>query len=539
MAKGKSKDTVSKGKPDSSSRTLDIGVRSAGLATFVFIGKFISIIFGAAMLIILARVLGPSNYGMYVVALATAGFIGAFGSINIGAYFNKRLPELVYSRKLNLAGTLIGDAVVFVLLISVVLTAAGVLLSGYLSSSLFGSSTYFYYIIIAVAGIFWIILYPILNTALVGIGNGIEIAISTMASLISQSIVSITLVLLGFGAIGAIGGYLSGFAIAALLTLYYINRHIPVSFSSFEFIKRLRGMLAFSVPLTLSGILGTLSSNFSVMFMGILLISSGVIGQYGVSMKVGNVIDVASGAIGVVLVPMFATAIYHKQSMEKIGKLYHSTLYYGLLFAAPMIVYASALSYDIIVTVFTQSYNLAVTYMPLVSIGILISLIGGYASAVLIGFGKVRKILRFSIYTVAAQFVAMIALGVLFRVIGIIIGYFFIGSIVSAFLYMRELRNFGLKIKIGPFARLALSNILLAIVLFVISNVRIRPLYLLAIGIFASFLVYPAALAATGAVSKDDLKILGKVGNEIPVVGRMLQLTIAYAKMFLRRESAS
>jgi O-antigen/teichoic acid export membrane protein len=517
----------------SGSETMRMGVHSAGLATFVFFGKFLSLLFGAAMLIILARVLGPSQYGVYVVALATAGFISAFGSINIGAYFNKKLPQLIAEKRIAFAGSLIGDSLIFTIAVSCVLTAAGILLSGSVSGLLFGSQAHYFEIALASASIFWIIAYPMLNTTLIGVGTGKELALSTMSSLVLQSTISIVLVLFGFGADGAIFGYLSGFALAAVLTGYYINRHVPISISFNGMRRRLREMLSFSMPLTLSGILGTLTSNFAVMFLGMLLISSAVIGQYGVAQKIGNVIDLASGAISVVLVPMFATAIYRSQSLVKIGKLYHASLYYGLLFTAPMVVYASVLSRDIILTVFTQSYTLAVLYMPLISVGILIGLVGGYASSILISYGMVRRILRFSLYTTAVQFASILILGWLFRVIGVIFGYFFIGSTVSSFLYMHELHRTGLRVRTGPILRMLLSNTVLGIALIPLIFLQIRPLYVLFLGLAEAFIVYPAALAKTHAISSDDLGVLRKVGSEMPLVGNALLLIIRYAEALL------
>ncbi len=516
-----------------STKTLDIGVKHAGLATFVFLGKVISILAGALMLIIVARILGPTQYGIYVVALAVASFISAFGSINAGVYFNKKLPQLSSEKNMSAAGTFIGDSLLFFIIVSLILTIVGALLSTSISLVLFSSPSYSFYILLAVTSIFWTIAYGVYSTALVGVGTGTEVAVSTMLYLVLQAITSITLVLLGFGVTGAIIGYLTGFAVATVVSLYYLNRHVPIHFSLRGIRQRLHEILSFSVPLTISGIVVGLSNNFAVILMGLLLIPAGLIGQYGVALKVGTVIDTATGAISVVLVPLFATAIYSKQTISKIGNLYRASLFYGLLFAAPMVVFASVLSKNIIVTVFTASYSSAVLYMPIISIGLLISLVGGYASYVLISFGKVRKVMKYSVYVTIVQFAAMVLLGLEFRVIGIIVGYLYIGSIISAYLYIHELHVSGVRFQPGPILRVVMSNFILAIAFLPLLLLTIRPLYVLIIGVVEALIVYPFLLAKTRTVSKDDIMVLSKVSKQVPVLGSTLGALVSYTAFFI------
>lgn len=513
-------------------RTLELGVKSAGLASFVSLARLIYILAGGIMLIVVARWLGPSQYGIYTLAIAITGFGTAFGSINIGPYFNKYIPKLISEKRFDRIGIFIGDGIVFLLILTICIMVLGDIFAGPIAQSVFGSQSYTFIVYLSMLGIIGAIVYPILTTILVSLGTGVEIAVSSSSALVIQTAISIALVLLGFGAVGVIEAYVASVFLGTVITLYLIHRHAAMRFVVKGFRQRLGHILRFSLPLTSSGLIFGSISNFLIIYMALLLIPTSVIGQYGIATKASTMFDVAIGSISVVLVPMFATALYNRHGIRKISRLYQNSIYYSFLFTVPLIVYATVLSYDIIVTVFTASYNLAVIYMPMVVFGVFLSLLWNNAFFLLVSLGRVKRLMKFAIIGGFSEFIAVLILGYLFGIIGIIVGGFYIVNIVLIWLYFTELKRLRIVVDFSPSLRVLLSNLVLGAIMIPLVFLPIRPLYVLFIGMALVILVYPVLLVKLKAMRKDDIGVLYKVSREIPL-GAVLRAVIRYGERFL------
>jgi O-antigen/teichoic acid export membrane protein len=516
-----------------STAALSIGVRSAGFASFIFIGKILSLILGAAMIIIVSRVIGPSQYGIYTLGTSLAGFVASFGAINAGAYLNRIIPKLEREGRRERIGILIGDSVAIFLVVSVLLILVCFILSGYIARVVFGSAADAIYVYAAALAIAGIVIYPIVNTTLISVGTKVEVAWSTALQLVIQAVASIILALLGYGALGVLVGYISGYTIASIITLAFIALRVRVRVSLTGMLHRLKEMFSYSLALTASNIVGAVVSNFSVIFLGILLVPAALIGQYGIAMRIGQVIDVMSGAISLVLIPMFSTAFFNRVHIQKIGRMYEGALYYAVLFSAPIVVYASVLSKDIILTVFTAAYSNAVLYMPLVSIGILIGFLGSFASYLLASLGRVEKILKYTVVGGIVEFAALLTLVPYLHVIGVIVATFYIGGAVLAALYLRAFSSLKIRLDFRPLMHVILSCLLLAIFMLPLAYLSIRPLYTMVIGVVEALVLYPALLGKTGAVTRNQLGVLSRVSDEVPLLGGAVRLLLAYTWRFI------
>jgi len=94
-----------------------LALTALALLLFVVFSKAFSIIVGGLTFIIVARLLGPPGYGIYTIAMGMAGFIGAFGSISIGQYLNKYIPELSLKGEKERIKNMLGVALLITLII--------------------------------------------------------------------------------------------------------------------------------------------------------------------------------------------------------------------------------------------------------------------------------------------------------------------------------------------------------------------------------------------------------------------------------------
>lgn len=198
---------------DKKNLTKSLGKRMTHVASFLVAGKAISLIINLFTFVIIARLIGPSNYGIYTIIMAIAALFGGFGNPNITAYIAERAPKLISAGKLSEAKRLFGDTLVLSIIFGIILTTIALFLSPFLSSYSLHNLSYSLILDFAILTIFFSLIYSTLYYHILSLNKGGSLATSSVIHATSQGIFGIMLVLLGFGILGAISGFLLGLII--------------------------------------------------------------------------------------------------------------------------------------------------------------------------------------------------------------------------------------------------------------------------------------------------------------------------------------
>ncbi|MGC8662647.1 MAG: oligosaccharide flippase family protein [Candidatus Micrarchaeia archaeon] len=511
----------------------ELGVNSAGVASFLVFGKLFSIFVGGLTFVIVARLLGPTHYGIYTLAVGLSGFVGAFGSISLGQYLNKRIPELSIRNEKEKLSNIIGVSLLITILFSLIVTLIGLIFVKQIVLYFFHSITTNLIIYVALFLIVISSLFSYAGNALVSFADGKNTALSSIINNSFQAAFSISLVVLGYGALGALLGTIIGLSIGFVYQFTMLLKHSKISLDLKKLGEEAKKMLTFSAPLTISGILGSVVNNFGVLYLGFLFVPS-IVGLYGIASKIGVYIDLVIGSISAVLIPMFSTAMANDKIKERLGKLYSYTIYFGFLFAVPLVIYISVFSKALITSVFTSSYTGAPVYTALIGIGILLGLAGTYASSLVISAGYVKQVFKFGLISNMAELLSFLVLIPFFGVNGLILSIYYIGSIIGNIFYLRFVKSvLKLRLTVGIY-RLFVANAVLLLLLAPISIINIKATYQLLLGFLVFILVYPILLGMFRAISIKELDLIKKVSYKLPVFGSWLGAIIIYAKFFQR-----
>ena len=515
--------------------TAELARKTAKSASFLVSGKVVSMLIQVFMFVVVARLLLPKGYGIYTLALSTAGFASAVGSLNIGTYLNERIPFLIAKKKTHQIKNALGDAAIAIVLPGVALSLIGIALSVPIAEYVLHSVALYPVIIIAMATIAFSFIYNSFNLILVGFHDGKSSGIGMILYSVVQAVFSILLVYLAGtlqGKIeGAIAGYIIALFAASLFQIFASSKPYGISFEIKGMRKRIGEMLRFSMPLTYSNIIGTIVTNFSVIFLGIFVLPS-FVGYYGVASRIGTLIDVVAGTMATVLIPMFAEAINSKGISGKIDRFFYYSVYFGLLFTTPMVLYVTVFAHALMNTLFSSYYNGSTFYMQLVGIGMLIGILGSFATQLVISTRETKVVFKYSLYVGIVEFLALLVLVPIFHVVGLIAAMLYVGGLATDILFMRYLKKKGIRISFGKDLRILLANIILGIflaLLFLVGN----PEIMLAAGILVILVAYPPILVKIGAVADEEMKLLRKIGGGVPLVGRILNMMIGYAEIFL------
>jgi O-antigen/teichoic acid export membrane protein len=509
-----------------------VGTRTARMAGYLFLSRIIAMGIAGIALLVVARVLGSNLFGVYTLAIAEAGLFGMIGDFGIGTTFSKFAAEYSSTRNTGKMGELLSNGMIVLLVFGLLITAAAFLSSGFLASYVLHSTKYVYVLQLASLTIILSMLYTVTNV-LIGLSKGGHFTLITTAQTIIQSLTSIALAVLGFGAAAPITGLVAGYAAGTLLALYAIVfvAHIRPARPS---MKPIRKMLKFSMPVAASTALANMMTNLAPIVLGVFATTM-IVGNYGIAAKVGTLISSLTEAIVLSLLPAFAATIASKRS-NGIEKIYNYSVHISLVLATPLLLTIALLSRPFTFTAFGGGYPLAPLYVSVVSIGVLIGIIGLYTSTLLTGSNKVREVLKNSVVLVVVQLVALFALVPAFKGIGLVVVMFIITPIGSVLLYTREAER-------SINVHLATHKIYRVILAGLISAALLAPLMLALSGNYMVLLIaaaveqivaYPPIVAAVKGVTKGDLEVLKSITRSVPMFSTVISVLADYSGAFAR-----
>jgi len=519
-------------KDDVQEDIFDTGSRAARVASFILIGKLVSFFIMAAAFIVIVRILGPSVYGVYTLAIAVAGFFGSVGNFGIGTALNKFIAE--YRRKkddenINLH---IANGLFILLIAGIALSIITVAFSTYIAVFVFHNASDSFIVDIAAISILTTMLYGGTSSALVGYGNGRRVSTAIISVSIVQGTVGIGLALTGFGAlsplIGLILGSTTGFIIA-LLYIYVVEK-AKLRRPTFRFMKR---MLKFSLPITVSNFFSTVTNNLALIVLGIFTTTI-ILGNFGVASRLGSLIDIITGSISLSLLTAFSSSFAGAQGSRDIGRIYSNSVYFSFILVAPLLVSVVVLAKPFSFTAFSSVYSIAPLYIRILGIGMIIGLFSTYAGAALVGANKVKTMMKYNIIISIIQLLLIPLLIPTFKGLGAVLLLFFITPILGDIFFVRlMIRYFDLKLKVKRLLLAVTANVVSAAILYILLiylswNYEL----LIAVAFFTMLAVYPALLGALGGISEAEISTINKMSASIPIVGNVIRILALYSSKF-------
>jgi PST family polysaccharide transporter/lipopolysaccharide exporter len=511
----------------------EIGSRTANTISYVLLGKFASLIFAGIAFIVVARVLGPSTYGIYTLALAVSGFFGSVGNLGVSTALNKFIPEYILRKDKKSLEAILANGYFITITFGVVLAVITVAFGPAIANYVFHNPSYTYFIDIAALSIISSMLFGASYSVLLGFNNGSRVAAINIVQAIIQSGVGITLVLLGLGAAAPIFGIVIGQMSGFFYSLYLIYGKNRIRMLVSPSVKEIRRIFKFSLPIAGSNLLQSISSNLSFIVLGAFAATI-IIGNVGIATKFNSLIDVVSGSISVSLLALFSTTIAGSKMKDKMGKLYSYTLYYTFILLSPMLLFIAILAKPFSYVAFSSIYQSAPLFISVMCIGTLIGIAGTYASTLLTSANMVKYILKYNAIIAVVQLAALPFIIPIFKGIGLIVLVYVITPILTDALFIwKSSRLYSLKFDFNKLYRISAANavpMLLLVPLVVLWGGNYIPL--LITGFVEVVIVYPITLARFRGIDKKDVARIRSMSHGIPVVGYVMGALLKYATIF-------
>lgn len=507
----------------------NLGIRTAkGTLTYIT-GNVIGSLAVLLLIIILARLLNPPDFGLYAIAIAFYSILS--GHFIFGVVLRKELPNMGDSKEK--ARELISSCFVVALLVALAVSIAAMLLGGPIAVYIYHDASLTGSLMLAGALVFFYSLFNLMLATLIAIGRVKEGTIIYLAYAFLQLVFSVGLVLMGYGIFGAIVGLGIGLAIPSLLGLYWIMKHLEGRLAM-PTKKMMRHVVDFSSPVLASSLANQGPPNLAILLLGAFA-TTAIVGNYNAAFRLGNFVNVILLATSYVLLPAFSRAFSDKKLSANIGKIYNSSIYYTLLLLLPVLVFVVSVAHPLMYALFSDQYSLAPLFFALIAIGSTIGMLNTYAANLQLGYGDTKKFMYYQLIAIAIQVALLFVLTPLFGAIGTIFALFIISQIIINIIYIRVLyRQFSLKHSFAGVARLAVPAALLMVLLYLVTLLLHNSMWAILVNLIATIVFFPPLAALFGGVKENNLRFIKETAQSLKI-GGIADYLIKYTGLFVRQ----
>jgi stage V sporulation protein B len=388
----------------------------------LLLGMVSSTVISAIGTIIIANIMGETNYGLYTIAIAAPNLISLFSNWGVGSAITKYTAQYNAEGKTANIRKIFASGIIFQTFLGIALSVFAFLISGLLADL---------YSLPNIAPLIQIASLMILTGALLSTTQaaftGFEKLEMNSTTLVVQSIVrtalSIILVSAGFGSSGATIGITMASLIACLtggILIWTLFKSLPkTTQSNLKTIAAIKMMLSYGIPLSIATIIGALQIQFYSFFLPI-FVSPDLVGNYGVASSFVVLITFFSTPITTVLFPAFSK-LDPKKDHETLKNVFQFSIKYSSLFVIPVTFIVMTLSQPGISLLFPQ-YTAAPLFLTLLASNYLYNSIGNQSvTSLLNGQGQTTFSLKLALIQAAIGFPLSIILIPRFGVIGLIV----------------------------------------------------------------------------------------------------------------------
>ena len=398
---------------------------------YLFIGMFLSTALNAVTAILIGRLLGPNNYGLYSLSQTPALLLLIFTDFGVNNALIKYIAENYRRGDAENISTIINTSFVFQLIISLVL-----------SLILFSFSSIFSIVVInrPEADIYvkitsLLVVSQALFLSIVNVFRGFNhMEKSSLMSILQSSlklIIAISLILAGFNVLGAITGLTLSFFISMFIGVFLLLQYLGGG-KKFDF-SVLKIMILFGLPVYLNGTIARVLNIYRNYLFSI-FVTNVDIGNYIASLNFYMAITIFTAPISIALFPQFSRLNLSRE-IDIAKSIFRYSVKYSTLFTLPVAFFVMGFSRDLIYMSYGSKYSMAPLYLSIFTLSFLFLGLGSIViPSFLNGVGETREIFKGGIVKLAVAIPLYTILLKFLSVTGMVIAVFL--SNVLGFMYL-------------------------------------------------------------------------------------------------------
>jgi O-antigen/teichoic acid export membrane protein len=502
------------------------------------LGNFLTTLISAIGVVVVARLLGPEGYGIYTLAVLfpsiVQGFVGfgVYTGVTRYAAFHYAKGEADVARRMTVNG------IAFLLFFGVLLSIITYFSAEASSNLIFHRPELVGITQVASGVVFAQTVMQAAVSALLGRGSMPLVSVTNVTQSILRFGIATALVLVGFGAFGAVVGHLASVFIAGALglLLLFSSKSANASNSIGIFSSDIRIMISYSFPF----FVGAVAVALSIQYVYIILASIGTnasVGWFQSAVNVTSAITVTASAVTQALFPAFAhldgakadTGLAFRYSVKYMGLVISPTIFFLIGAASPLTL-----------SLYGPTFSPAAFYLVILSLSNLPTVMGHALLAQYFnGIGKTKLSLVFNVanavsLSILAPLLALsFGLGIPGLVYSILISNAF--AIVLGLWLARS--KLGTRIDGRAVAATFAASVISVVPLVILNSVISSHIVLLLVDVAMFAVVYLVMVPLVGAISKEDVLRLRISVEGMGLFGAIVGVVLFFEDVVLRVRS--
>lgn len=366
-------------KLNSFEKDIKIVATGAGIA---IVGKVVGRGFNVLGQIVLARILGPAKFGLYIIGLTVLRLLGLIAPLGLNRGVIQFGSRYWREDDAGLKGAIF-QAVGFSSLSGVFV---GLIV-------FYGAPQFAYHYgnpdLVSVMHLF-ALSFPFLSglkvaAAATRISQRMRFAV--FSEEISQSVSYLALITVVYYFFGeeldwVIGIYALSFFIAFVLAIYYLTQLFPEAFSSQTKTHfYIRKLLAFSLPISITSMFTMLLMWSDRLWIGYFW-SEIDVGIYQAAAQIATLFVVIIGSFGAILSPLIAK-LHHRQETKRLNDLFKVSTRWGIYVSVPFFLTICFASQEFIIVIFGEEYGSGAIPLIILAVGQMLNLSTGVVGPML------------------------------------------------------------------------------------------------------------------------------------------------------------
>ena len=516
-------------------KALKMGKISATGSFQLFVGVATSTAIMAIGTIILARLLSPAEYGLYSIALIPSLMINLFRDWGVNSAITKYVAHSRVAKKEEEISEIITAGLIFEASTGLVFSLLSVFFAGFIASTIFHRPESALLISIVSITTFSGSLLIVAQSTFVGFEKMKFNSLTLICQAITKTILAPLLVILGFGALGAVLGYTFSFLVAGIVgstILYFLlfRRLKRTKTNRFTISKTLKNMLHYGVPLSISTIIG----GFLIQFYGFMMAfycSDIMIGNFQAATNFAVLLTFFTIPISTVLFPAFAKLDTQKEP-QLLKTVFTSSVKYTAMLLVPATAAVMVLSKPMISTLFGEQWIYAPFFLTLIVISNLFSCFGSLSmGSLLTGLGETKTLMKLSMLTLLIGLPLAFLLIPNLGIVGVILGTLLAG-LPSMFLGLHWIwKHYKVTADWESSAKILVASALAAATTYIPLNFLSAAEWIkLAIGGSIFLTAYILAAPMIGAINQSDINNLRAMFSGLGIISKLMNLPLFIAE---------
>jgi len=530
------------------SQAIDLAKTSTKAGFNYLWGLVISTVISSLGTIVIIRLLGPGNYGLYGLVLTIPNVLMLFRDWGMNQAIIRYTAQYRAENREPEIKSIFITGITFEIVMGIILSALTFLLAGSIAPFFKAFSEHPELVTLIQIASFSILANGLI-TAASSIFTGTEKTTYYSIMIICQSalktLLLIGLAMAGFGTLGAISGFTLSTIFAGIIGVAFIiilYRKIPkTSIYKLELKKYTKQMLKYATPLALLAMITGFLTQFYIIIYGYFFSDTALLGNYNAAFNFVILISFFSIPITNLLFPAFSK-LDIKKDKTTLKNVFQASIKYSSLLVVPVTAIVMCLSTQAVTALFPQNgiieslfdinatpqYPLTPLFLALLSINYLFTAIGSLSIGNLINSqGQTRLNLKFAILTAAIGFPMGYILIQHYNIFGLIFTSIFapIPSLILSIIWIKK--HYDLTIDWISSAKILLSSAITATLTYILLHlIHLSPAIELVIGTGFFILILFGALILTKSLSAHDIANLRTMTTNLGPITKIIHIIL-------------